>query len=384
MYAMGGPADFRTTEGERVVVHRQFSEIATAWKALAAQPCYVFQTYEWLSLWNETSSQAENVEPFIVRIADSHDRTLAIFPLGIRHRYGCCVLVFLGGEVTDYNAPLFDPAAVPFYNKARLNLLWDRIEMVSGADAVWLQRMPARLPNGANPMITERHTRQVASAYAASSLPSSFAAFAATRKSTFFADTRRRRRQLERLGSLKFELADSPQEAAAIVALMLRQKRRRQEETAGRLLLPHQQRFYESLATTTFADGEAHVASLRVGDKIVATHVGVVHQNRFYYLMPGYEAGEWARYSVGRQLLQSLVEWCIARGIESFDLTVGDEEYKRFWADQQLALYESRYALNVRGACYLGATWLKDVMRRTGNPERALSAPPTEAPAAAP
>jgi CelD/BcsL family acetyltransferase involved in cellulose biosynthesis len=71
--------------------------------------------------------------------------------------------------------------------------------------------------------------------------------------------------------------------------------------------------------------------------------------------MPGYEAGKWAPYSAGRALLQSLVEWCIERKIERFDLTVGDEEYKRFWANVRMRLYESRYPRTIRGACFLAA-----------------------------
>jgi hypothetical protein len=47
-------------------------------------------------------------------------------------------------------------------------------------------------------------------------------------------------------------------------------------------------------------------------------------------------------------------------------LTVGDEEYKRFWADTRLKLYESRYAQTVRGACFLAGSRLRALAGRIG------------------
>ena len=82
--------------------------------------------------------------------------------------------------------------------------------------------------------------------------------------------------------------------------------------------------------------------------------------------VPDFEAGDWARLSVGRILLQCLIEWCIVNRIDSFDLTVGDEEYKRFWADTRLKLYESRYAQTVRGACFLAGSRLRALAGRIG------------------
>ena len=36
-----------------------------------------------------------------------------------------------------------------------------------------------------------------------------------------------------------------------------------------------------------------------------------------------------------------------------FDLTVGDEDYKRFWADQTMRIFELRRAVSYRGALVL-------------------------------
>jgi len=144
---------------------------------------------------------------------------------------------------------------------------------------------------------------------------------------------------------------------------MLRQKRRRIADSNGQPMSPQHESFYRALATATIPGGRPHVACLRVGGELVATHVGVLHLDRFYWLMPGYEDGDWARLSVGRAVLHALVEWCIANQVGIFDLTVGDEEYKRFWADSRMRLFECRYAVTLRGAGFLAASRARALAR---------------------
>jgi CelD/BcsL family acetyltransferase involved in cellulose biosynthesis len=346
--------------------YRRFSDAEDAWRTVAAaRGHYVFQSFDWLSLWHNTSAEAERVDPFIVCVIGSDRRPAAVFPLGIRHRYGCRALLFLGGDVTDYNAPLFTPAALSEFDAGRINGLWQRIVKLARPDLVRLLRMPETFADGAaNPVVAERHARHSDNAYAATPLSSSFAAFAATRSRRYFADTRRKRRKLERLGRVAFEIAEESQVVDAVVSVMLRQKRRRIAESGANPMPPHREQFYRALGHARIADGRPHVTALRVDGEVVATHLGVVHQDRFYWLMPGYESGRWASYSVGRALLQSLVEWCIANSVSSFDLTVGDEDYKRFWANTRLRLYESHYARTLRGAGLLAASRLRRATSR--------------------
>lgn len=348
--------------------YRQFSDAEDVWRTVAAaHGHYVFQSFDWLSLWYEISAGAERVEPFIVCIIGSNRRPVAVFPLGIRHRYGCRALLFLGGDVTDYNAPLFTPLAISQFGAGRIDDLWQRIVELAHPDLVHLQRMPETLADGAaNPMVAEKHARQSGNAYAATPLPPSFAAFAATRSRRYFADTRRKRRKLERMGRVVFEIAEESQVVDGVVDLMLRQKRRRIAESGATPMPPHRERFYRALAHARIADGRPHVAALLVDGEVVATHLGVLHQNRFYWLMPGHESGSWASFSVGRALLQSLVEWCIANSVSTFDLTVGEEDYKRFWSDTRLRLYESHYARTLRGAGLLAASRLRRAVWRIG------------------
>lgn len=354
--------------GQRITVVRRLAEVRAAWQELAARSrCYVFQTYELVSIWYETIGMIERIDPFIVCVTDSDGRTRCILPLGIRRRRGCRLLVFLGGGTIDYNAPLCDPEFAAAYDGEQINRLWDAIlANLPRVDIVRLNRMPETLPGMPNPMIRERHTRLgPEAAHSASPLPASCAAFVAQRNAKYFGDTRRQRRRLEGLGPLTFDTASSGREAAEIIDTVLRQKRRHREEIGMPGWKPHVERFYHTLCGTTIAGGQLLVSRLRVGDETVATNLGVIHHSRFYGLVMAYEGGNWARYSPGRILLQFLVEWSISRGLETFDFTVGDEGYKRFWADSTLKLYESFYACTLRGACFMTVLRLKEAARRS-------------------
>src|SRR5688572_4098107 len=91
----------------RMDIFHSFSEIEPQWrKAQEYCDCYGFQTFEWLSTWHETIGAAERIEPRIVHVADACGNTLMLLPLAIQQRFGLSFLTFLGGVVTDYNAPI--------------------------------------------------------------------------------------------------------------------------------------------------------------------------------------------------------------------------------------------------------------------------------------
>ncbi len=83
--------------------------------------------------------------------------------------------------------------------------------------------------------------------------------------------------------------------------------------------------------------------------------LGMVFRSRVYWLMPTFEAGDWARFSVGGLLMKSLVEWSISRGLSRFDLTIGDEAYKRLWADHSMPLYEYIRGMTTKGRLFCGS-----------------------------
>jgi CelD/BcsL family acetyltransferase involved in cellulose biosynthesis len=339
----------------RMDIFHSFSEIEPQWrKAQECCDCYGFQTFDWLSTWHQTIGAAKRIEPRIVHVADACGNTLMLLPLAIQQRFGLSFLTFLGGVVTDYNAPIIRADFAASLDGAAVDRLMARILLLlPRVDVIALENLPSMIDGVANPLTRLPGAKHVCNAWVAA-LGDTFADFKKRRSAKFFSTAARKRRRLSEIAVTRLCIAETSDAVAEILQAFVRQKRRRWQEVgspdlfaeAGYLI------FYATLAEKHFNTGFIQTSALRVGDAVVATHWGMVFRNRFYWLMPTYEAGDWARFSVGRLLMQDLVEWSISQGIERFDLTIGDEAYKHLWADHTLPLHEYIRGLTVKGKIY--------------------------------
>ncbi|WP_034291976.1 GNAT family N-acetyltransferase [Herbaspirillum sp. RV1423] len=338
----------RFGDGVAICVHTAFEQVEARWRA-AQTDCasYGFQAYDWLATWQRTLGQRQGWEVLLVELTDADDRTLMLLPLGRRRKYGLRIAGFLGGEITDYNAPLLRAD----FDVSGFAALWPVIvRLLGGVDVFRARRMPQHIEGVANPMVALTGMRQTEQAHAAT-LTVGYEAFQKQRSAKMFADTRRQLRRLGELGTVQL-LVDTPApQRVEVVAAMARQKARRWNETGSRDLFAEEGylAFYQHLAAHGLGGGAIVVSALYVDEHLVATHWGMCYGKRFYWLMPGYQDGEWARYSAGRILLDAVLRHCIDSGLEIFDLTVGDEAYKLQWADHSLLLYAGQQGHSLRG-----------------------------------
>ncbi len=338
---------------------RRYASFAAAearWRA-AQQACsaYGFQSFDWLDTWQTQLGQRQGWQVCLFELSDAQDRTLLWLPLGLHRRRGMCELSFLGGEITDYNAPLIDAAFAQQLTPAAFAALWQTIVKLLGrVDVVRLRRMPEHIEQIPNPFVRLDGMQPTEHAHAAM-LPETYAEFQKTRSAKMFADTRRQLRRLQEVGEVRLVRAATGAERTAVIHGMARQKARRWLETGGHDLFaePGYMDFYQRLAEHGLQGGTVQVSALYVDQHLVATHWGIRYDQRCYWLMPGYEDGEWRRYSVGRILMDAILQQCIEEKMRVFDLTVGDETYKLQWADHTLALYAGVQGVTLRGKILL-------------------------------
>jgi CelD/BcsL family acetyltransferase involved in cellulose biosynthesis len=330
------------------------SQIERVWRdATARSVSYVFQCYDWLATWQASAGIALGIRPLLVCISDPTGRPVMLLPFGIQRFRGCRYLVFLGGRVSDYNAPVIDRTWAASLGSLGIVGLWEQLlRRLPPIDVVWLERMPKVIEGVPNPMIALPHAVAAENSYAATPLPTTFDAYARAHRAKDIKDAPRKWRKLAALGPVSFEILQEREAISATVETMLTQKRRRNRESGSWPLGPINEEFYKKIATCSLAGGQPHVSRLRVGDVVVATHLGAVYGDRFYWLMPGYEA-EWAPHSVGRLLLREVLRWCISEGLETFDMTWGDESFKMAWADTSMPLYACQYAVTPKGRAFL-------------------------------
>jgi hypothetical protein len=148
----------------------------------------------------------------------------------------------------------------------------------------------------------------------------------AARKSwKLWGEARRCRRRLEEeMGPVEL-IADEPGDEA--FDALIGWKTAQFESVAAAFMDDRHRAFVEQLRS----DGTAQVAALRAGGRVVAAHVGLLHDRRFYMWMMAYDH-EAGRYGPGRMLMHHLLESSWARRDDEFDFLGGGERFKWIYA----------------------------------------------------
>lgn len=336
----------------RIDIIDNLPQIEALWRLASFELAgYVFQCFEWLAVWNATAGVPQGVTPVLVQVADAGGQTLMLIPLGIRRLHGCRVLVFLGGEESDYKAPLINRTFATTCSAADFAVLWTAIlRRLPPIDIVRFSEMPTTIAGVPNPFVTLHDFMHVGYAYAATPLPDNFDTYRQTHRSALFRKAARLYRAGAGASPVRLECVADPAEMLSILDLTLAWKR---ERYGNDCVDPDVERFYRQFLRSSPDAVTPFVARLWIGDAIVATEVGMVQGNRFYGLLTAYQSGAWARLSPGRLLMAEIIRWCIAEGLETFDLTRGDEEYKKDFSDTRTSLQACTHGSTRKGRIVL-------------------------------
>lgn len=351
--------------GLDITVFDDLPKAAPLWKQLQKAPShYAFQSFEWISCWLAANPQPAALRIVVVQSASG--QPLLLLPLCIRLRYGLRQLTFMAEEVSDYHAPLVAPEFSEFCRPGQFEELFQAIlANIPGVDYVSFRWMPAVIEDVANPMAEMSGCTPGLAAFQAQ-LPTRFEDFLTRKRKKIHQDTHRQLKRLNELGTVTIERVTDPAAIVATVNTMLDQKAQRfarrsgPEEVAFRRF---SEKFYAAIGAVRNEDGEGHVTRITCNGQIIATHIGILHGQRFYYIMPSFEADAWGRYSPGRILMEHLIKECITRGITIFDMTIGAEAYKRDWVDTELKLVDMARGISLQGKAFCAARALARNLR---------------------
>jgi CelD/BcsL family acetyltransferase involved in cellulose biosynthesis len=350
------PADMQASDIE-IQILGDLAEAASEWKNFEAQAeCTPFQTFGWLEKWQRHIGTRAGTLPAIVFGRDQAGEILFILPLAIEARDTLRRLMWLGSELGDYNAPLlcqnFDrhPAADGFA------AVWDSVVKMLHADPrfrfdlVDLQKMPEMVGAHKNPFLRLTVLPNRSGAYVATLGRSWDEYYAARRSSSTRKTARRKQRQLEEHGTLRFLGVLDPVESARTLETLIEQKSRYFARLGVENIFerPGYRDFYLDLVTDAQVRALGSISRLDVGETIAATSFGLQFRDSYYLNLSSYYDGELSRFGPGRVHLHELLRDAIERGFQSFDFTIGDEPYKLDWSDIKLTLYDHIAASSIR------------------------------------
>lgn len=323
----------------------------TVWRDLERDGCsYVFQSYDWVRVWHETVGTQRRITPCPALVSSPEGNPLLLLPLAIRRLGMLRVLTWIGNEMADYLGPLLANDFAARATQFEFTEIWTEVlGLLPKHDLFLLERQPAMINGTENPFIMLGHAPHSANAYFTLVGSSVEELLRSHRSGRSLRTDRRKHKRLNDRGLLEFVVVDTPEKLARFLPEMMAQKSRSYLAMGVTdLFASPEHRACIERFSNRFPQSVGFFA-LSLDDTTIATLWGLLHAGRYYHLFPTYLPGELSRYSPGNVLLRYVFEWCVNNDIEIYDFTVGDEEYKLHWCDQELQLFDSIRATTMRG-----------------------------------
>ena len=127
-----------------------------------------------------------------------------------------------------------------------------------------------------------------------------------------------------------------------------------------------------------------HVSRLDVGSTIAATSLGLTTAAATTSCCRAITTARSCAIGPGRAHLHELLRHAIEHGIRDFDFTIGDEPYKRDWADVEVRLHDHLQAATLRGAVVVAMIHAFRRTKRFDQDRRPCCGAPIARPASSP
>jgi CelD/BcsL family acetyltransferase involved in cellulose biosynthesis len=157
--------------------------------------------------------------------------------------------------------------------------------------------------------------------------------YLAGRSRNFRSQLGRKRRALEREGTVEFRLAGAAGDGLdRDLDEFLRLHEARWSLRGGsESITDRSQRFHRLFAHAADAHGWLRIWLLELDGRAIAAWYGWRIGTKYAYYLAGFDPA-WSRYSVGQLLLAHTIESAFEEGAQEYDLLLGDEAYKARYA----------------------------------------------------
>lgn len=312
----------------------------------------IFQSPVWLDRIYATLAPRFDALPLIVTIrAREGGRLVALLPLAVRRFRGVRVATFADFGVADYCAVVVDPHALDgLLDDARLP---SRIRsLLRCCDLLSVRKVREQDARAFDLIGGAVRSRAELSAHASTLAPQFETWLDNAMDPTQRRSLERKRRKLRAKGDVRVDIAESGDAIVGALEDLRGFRAQRFKASEVRDLLSDEVfvRFYDELA---HRGASARAYTLRVDGAPVSIAFGVARDDTFHMLLSGFSP-DYRNYSVGLLVIQDVIQDCVARGESRFDLTIGDQPYKRAFGTVETRIWSvwSGIGLPGRGLAY--------------------------------
>ena len=332
---------------EFVVAHEINSHLKSEWINLEKENiCTIFQSYNWVEYWNNiyiNNSESQNLKPFIVKIY-YEKKLVSIIPLVVKNtKFNFKILKFLGEPYNDFNFPIlkknfeFD---LDFYNifKSFLKKYKNQI------DFIFLEKLLPYFQSTKNPLLFENQAlRSNINFYIHSE---NWLKYCNMLNLSNNSEIDRKFKNLNKAGKLDF-IFDAKENLEIITKFIIENKNKQFLNRKKKNIF-----FYKKnveFIRYLFEKNFSNYSILKLDNKIISAHVGYIHKDTFYHIMPTHDIN-YNKFSPGNVLLKKMIEVSLdLKDINFFNFTIGPEVYKKKWSNKSNYLYTLFISHNLKG-----------------------------------
>lgn len=334
-----------------IVLHEQWHEVEAIWRDLETRGVHTpYQRFDWLH--GLVAAKGEPAGRVVFAVITQHQRPVALLPLLISRRAGIVCARLLGAHQSNSDWLLAEPGFRP--SAVQLHALLAGIARAAGGfDILMLFNQPARWQGVNNVLLSLKHEPGPSHLYTASieNVPAPYVAHRLNNKRR--SNINRGRRRLEEMfGPVRLVRVDDAAMLARTQDVFLKQRALRFDSMGIANVFAHAPfpQLFAALASAGFGQERPALSAhaLLAGDEIVATCWGVMAGTHYSQYINSTASGPASRFSLTAIMVAELMDELVAGGMTSFDMGLGDFDYKTDWTVPE-PVYNSITPFTARG-----------------------------------
>jgi len=337
--------------------------------------CSFFQTYDWLVAWYECLGR-NNITPQIVAVRDHQNSDLALLPMAIKPGRWARGLIWLGSDTSIYQGPILTQRGIEAIDDTFIEKLFSRIRKeVFDFDYADLDRQPAYFGDHANPFASHKASSKNAHAHSTHLVGDWATYYASKRSGKTRREERRKLTKLKQVGEVDFTIASSPDHINALMDELIREKSRQFRELGVKNAFGNERRcaLFRTAALKLAADDRVQLSAITLDGKPISINYAVIHNGEYQGIFLCHAGDHIRKFGPGMMLIHRIFQWCFANGIEHYDFSVGDHDYKSRWCEKANPLSRSIWPATPRGRPYAWFAKLSLSLEKTVKSSPSLS-----------
>lgn len=370
-----GPYPAALVDGIVLRLHDTVASAGDEWRALESNGfSTVYQSFAWSLTWEQSGSVRHNKQPLIISGQSVSGEAMFIFPLQLHVSKRLKTVEFLSAPLASYghlacSQWCFSEAGKGWFNSHFEDLL----ALCEPYDLLLLRDMPSAIGGVSHPLAAHFNLRAPNAAFTGL-LAGTFEEFINSRRS---ANSRKNLRwknsKLDQAGKLSFDAGLRGSELREAADELFSDQGRRLEEAGIRDPFGEAEReFYHRLLESRISDTRFNVMRLSVDGQGLSSIFAAFHRGTCSDFMTSLAASPLRKYSPGDLVLRKVIAHCYENGITQLDLGIGDHDYKRLWASDELVLHHIVKGRTLKGVVAACAVYAKQLITRAIKSNRLL------------